>query len=220
MVPLVAEDDGLHPSLCIICREDNIPPLTSEETGRTRVKRAAALKNDIVTKRIKRLDNKMDDHNGMFSYHKTNKCYKSYTHSGKLKAIEQNISKEPMECETDNGASTIVGFRKFLRRSILPCPPPSCPKDPRTMICVICSNEEHNRNRDKYSICKYGSAERFVNAARHFHDEVSTRVADRLSNNQEECIKSVLSTDLYCHNTCLQSYLRKFDRNFKSTDLV
>lgn len=122
LVPLVAEDDGLHPSLCIICQEDNKSPLTSEETGRARVKRAAALRNDIVTKRIKRLDDKTDDHNGMFSYHNTNKCYKSYTHSGKLKAIEEKISEEPMECETDNGASTSVGFRKPLRRSILPCP--------------------------------------------------------------------------------------------------
>ena len=116
----------------------------------------------------------------MFSYHNTNKCYKSYTHSGKLKAIEEKISEEPMECETDNGASTSVGFRKSLRRSILPCPPPSCPKDPRTLICVICGNVEHKRNRDKYRICEYGSAEKFVNAAIHFQDEVFTRVADRL----------------------------------------
>ncbi|KAH3729209.1 hypothetical protein DPMN_055175 [Dreissena polymorpha] len=50
----------------------------------------------------------------------------------------------------------------------------------------------------------YGSAEKFVNAARHFQDEVFTRLADLLSNNQEECIKSVISADLYCHNTCLQ----------------
>ncbi len=72
LVPLVAEDDGLHPSLCIICQEDNKSTLSSEETGRARVKRAAALRNDIVTKRIKRLDDKTDDHNGMFSYHNTN----------------------------------------------------------------------------------------------------------------------------------------------------
>ncbi|KAH3803979.1 hypothetical protein DPMN_132251 [Dreissena polymorpha] len=55
----------------------------------------------------------------------------------------------------------------------------------------------------------YGSAEKFVNAARHFQDEVFTRVADRLSNNQEECIKSVISADLYCHNTCLKIYLEE-----------
>ncbi|KAH3850765.1 hypothetical protein DPMN_093238 [Dreissena polymorpha] len=189
LVPLVAEEDGLHPSLCIICHEDNKLPLISEETGRARVKRAAALRNDIVTKRIKRLDDKTDDQNGMFSYHNTNKCYKSYTHSGKLKVIEEKISEEPMECETDNGASTSVGFRKSLRRSILPCQPPSCPKDPRTLICVICGNVEHKRNRDKYRICEYGSAEKFVNAAIYFQDEVFTRVEDRLSNNHEECIK-------------------------------
>ncbi|KAH3725194.1 hypothetical protein DPMN_051029 [Dreissena polymorpha] len=72
LVPLVAEDDGLHPSLCIICQEDNKSPLTNEEAGRARVKLAAALRNDSVTKRIKRLDDKMDDQNGMFSYHNTN----------------------------------------------------------------------------------------------------------------------------------------------------
>ncbi|KAH3840205.1 hypothetical protein DPMN_113650 [Dreissena polymorpha] len=122
-----------------------------------------------------------------------------------------------MECQTDNGASTNCGFRRSLRRSILPCPPPSCPKDPRTFICVICDNVKQKRNRDKYRICEYGSAEKFINAARHFQDEVFTKVADRLSINQEECMKSVIYADLYCHNTCLQSYLGKFDRNFKST---
>ncbi|KAH3717694.1 hypothetical protein DPMN_060489, partial [Dreissena polymorpha] len=74
--------------------EDNKSPLTSEETGRARVKRAAALSNDIVTKRIKGLDDKTDDHN------------------------------------------------------------------------------EYKRNRGKYRICEYGSAEKFVNAAIHFQDEV------------------------------------------------
>ena len=74
LVLSVAEDDGLHPSLCIICQEDNKSPLTSEDTGRARVKRAAALWNGNVSKRIKRLDDKTDDHNSMFSNHNTNKC--------------------------------------------------------------------------------------------------------------------------------------------------
>ncbi|KAH3755093.1 hypothetical protein DPMN_190246 [Dreissena polymorpha] len=103
------------------------------------VKRAAALRNDIVPNRIKRLDDKTDDHNGMFSYYNTNKWYKSYKHSGKMKAIEEKISEEQMECETDNGASTSVGFRKSLCRSILLCSPrKSCPKDPRTLNRLIC----------------------------------------------------------------------------------
>ncbi|KAH3716808.1 hypothetical protein DPMN_059537 [Dreissena polymorpha] len=86
-------------------------------------------------------------------------------------SIEEKLSKEPMECETDTWASTSVGFRKSLRRSILPCSSPSCPINHRTLICVICGNVEHKRNRDKYRICDYGSVEKCVNAAIHFQYE-------------------------------------------------
>lgn len=215
LVASVAEDDGFNPSLCIICQEDNKSRLTSEDTGRARVKRAAEIRNDTVTQRIRRLDDKNDDDNGMFVYHNTNKCYKSYTHSGKLKAIEEKRSEEPMECETDNEASTSAGFRKSLRSSVLPCAPPSCQNDPRTLLCAICGNVEHKRNRDKYRICEYGSAKKLIDAAKHFQDDVFTRVADRLSDNEDNSIKSVISADLYCHNTCRQNYLRQYERDIK-----
>ncbi|KAH3751017.1 hypothetical protein DPMN_185558 [Dreissena polymorpha] len=77
--------------VCIPVYGPSARKITHHKTGRVRVKRAAALRNDSVPNRIKRLDDKTDDHNGMFSYYNTNKCYTSCTHSGKLKAIEENI---------------------------------------------------------------------------------------------------------------------------------
>jgi len=83
------------------------------------------------------------------------------------------------------------------------------------LLCAICGNVEHKRNRDKYRICEYGSAKKLIDAAKHFQDEVFTRVADRLSDNEDNSIKSVISADLYCHITCRQNYLRKYERDFK-----
>lgn len=57
------------------------------------MKRAANIRNDVVAKRIKSVmgDDEEDNDNGMFVYHNTKKCYKSYTHSGKLKSIEEKV---------------------------------------------------------------------------------------------------------------------------------
>ena len=88
--------------LCIICQEDNKSPITSEIIGRTRIKRAATIRNDVVTKRIKSLIEDDAEDNGKFVYHNTNKCYKEYTYSGKLKSIEEKCLKvkETVEFET------------------------------------------------------------------------------------------------------------------------
>lgn len=47
--------DQIHTRLCIICQEDNKLPVTSEKTGRDRIKRAADIRDDIVSKRLKTL---------------------------------------------------------------------------------------------------------------------------------------------------------------------
>lgn len=219
LVASMAEDDVFNPQKCIICQEDNKSPITSEQRGRTRMKRAAKIRNDIVMKRIKTVvgDVEEDNDNGMFVYHNTNKCYKSYTHSGKLKSIEEQNARceEPMVYETEDAASS-VGLSRTLRGSVVPCAPPSCDKDPRTLPCVICANVEHKKCRDKFRICEYDSVNNLICAAKHNKDEVFTRIADRLQEDECASVKSVVSADLYCHNLCRQNYMRKYERDVKS----
>jgi hypothetical protein len=53
LITSMAKDDILNHHLCIICQEDNKFPVTSEAAGRASMKRAAEIRNDIITKRIK-----------------------------------------------------------------------------------------------------------------------------------------------------------------------
>ena len=127
LFPSFSDDEDFNPQFCIICQESNKLPLTSEKTGRETLKRAASIRNDAVSKRIKILVGDCDDadDNAKFVYHNTNKCYKSYTHSCKLEAIEEKIEQcgEPMICETESQSLEGKDFTKSLRRSIVPCAP-------------------------------------------------------------------------------------------------
>ena len=216
----MAEDDVFNRRVCTICQEDNKSPVTSEKTGRAKMKRAAIIRND-VTKRIKSVmwDEEDDNDNIMFVYHNTNKCYKSYTHSVKLKYIEEKSVIDHIVCDTDDEASASADLRTTLRKNVVPCAPPSCDKDPKTLSCVICGNVEHKRCRDKYRICEYDSAKKLIDAAKHYHDEVFTRIADRLREDEGSSVKSVVSADLYCHNLCRQNYTRKYERSIKAEAL-
>jgi hypothetical protein len=217
LVTSMTDNDLFNNQLCIICQEETQSPVTSEVTGRASMKRAAKIRNDVVTKRMKNVlgDDEEDNDNVRFVYHNTNKCYKSYTHSGKLKSIEEKntIVEVPTTCETPS-----VGLRKTLRRSVAPCAPPSCDKDQRTLPCVICANVEHKKCRDKFRICEYNSAKKLIDAAKHNQDEVFIRIADRLKDDEEGSVKSLVSADLYCHNLCRQNYMRKYERDIKRED--
>ena len=114
LVASVVKDDLFNHRLCIICQEDSKVPVTSKKVGRASMKRAAEICNHVVTKRIKSVMGDVeDDNNGMFVYHNTNKCYKAYTHSGKLKSIaEKNAAlEEPTISDTELEASTSTGLR-------------------------------------------------------------------------------------------------------------
>ena len=222
LVASMAEEDMLNLSvdLCIICQEDTKSPVTSQKTGRARMKRAASIRNDDVAKRIKRVVTEDDDDDSMFVYHNTNICYKSYTHSGKLRYIQENSSQAEdgnnnMTSETADDA----GLSKTLRRNVAPCAPPSCDKDPSTLPCVICGHVRHRTVRDKFRICEYDSCSKFIEAAKHNQDEVFTRIADRLQDDEGGSVRSVVSADLYCHNLCLQNYFRKYERDIKPEEL-
>ncbi len=71
----VTEDDLYDPKLCIICQEDSKTTVTSQKIGRSSMKRAAKIRNDVVLKRIKSVIG--GDEVGV--YHNTNKYY-NYTH--------------------------------------------------------------------------------------------------------------------------------------------
>lgn len=64
----MADQDNLNQRLCIICQEDNKLPVTSEKTGRERIKQAAKIRNDEVTNRIKILTGDDDNDNTMFFF--------------------------------------------------------------------------------------------------------------------------------------------------------
>ena len=69
LVASMTGDDTFNPRVCIICQEDNKLPLTSEKTGRERIKQASKIHNDIVAKRIETLmgDDVEDNDNGPYS---------------------------------------------------------------------------------------------------------------------------------------------------------
>ena len=91
------------------------------------MKRAVKICNDVVTKHVKIAmgDNEEDNDNAMFVYHNTNKCYKSYTHSRKLKSVEERSAQmeDSIKCETQDEASTSNGLRKTLCRTVAPYAP-------------------------------------------------------------------------------------------------
>ena len=74
----IAQDNLFNGDLYIICQDDTKAPLTSENTGRASVKRAAKIRNDVVTKRkrIKSVivDDEEDNGDGVF-YHHNNNCF-------------------------------------------------------------------------------------------------------------------------------------------------
>lgn len=78
---------------------------------------------------------------------------------------------------------------------------------------------EHKKCRDKYRIFEYDCAKKLIAAAKHNQDAVFTRIADRLKDDEDGSIKSVISADLFCHNLCRQNYMRKYERGIKAKAL-
>ena len=56
VVKLVDSSKGLDITKCIICQSVRNGRVTSEEWGREKLKRAADIRNDIVTKRLRVAD--------------------------------------------------------------------------------------------------------------------------------------------------------------------
>lgn len=121
----------------------------------------------------------------------------------KLKVIEEKNARTEKStvCHTNIASPESTGFKKTLRNTVLPCSPPSCNKDPRTLPCVTCAKVEHKKCRDKFRLCEYDSTKKFIDVAGHNKD-VFTRNADRLRDDIDSSVKSIVSADVYFHNLC------------------
>ena len=202
------DEEIYNKALCIICQNpEDTERLYTGVAGRQSVKRAAESKQDHVNKRIKKHHSDTEhseiNQNNVFYYHNTNKCFKSYIQIPKaVKNLEpaqpQNNSTEPP--------------KKSLRKSITPCEPPSSKKNPNDFACTKCGFVKHKGVRAKEKLCEKERTIKFIKAVKFNQDTVFTRVADRLRDDEDQCISSFLSADFYFHKECIKSYLITYDR--------
>ena len=122
---------------CIICQEpgDKTTKLTQpKKAGQDSMKRAASIRNDDVSKRLKVAEEK----GTLYVYHNTNECFKWYTHRQKLKALEEAkpVGQDEMEVsETDDIKPMLCCC------SITPREAASSDKDPKQVKCVVCGSD-------------------------------------------------------------------------------
>lgn len=130
---------------CIICQKHDKKEKTSHpsEAGRRSMKRAADIRNDIVTKRLKRAEE------GAISYvyHNNNKCFKWYTHSKKLKQIEDDVKTLTSDAETSCEAENETSSSMLHRSDVRPRERPSQRKDPKLIKCTVCGSERIKVNQ-------------------------------------------------------------------------
>ena len=67
---------------CILCQQVKPITMNCSDKGCKRIKEAANIRDDEVSKRLKLL--KVGE---IFQYHMTNECYKSYTHKKNARQI-------------------------------------------------------------------------------------------------------------------------------------
>jgi len=216
---MTEDAEMFNQSLCIICQKDDKLPLTSELTGRNNVKRAAEIRNDAVTKRLRSIawkDGNQVNDDKTFVYHNTNTCYKNYTHANKLKSIEAKNKQEdenPMECQASSSSAEFEMEPHSTRSSSTPRAPPSTQRDPKTLPCIICGQITNKKSYDKYRICEYESAVKLIEAATYNQDAVHTRIADLVRDTMNDSVKAVIAADLHCHPSCRRMYTVKYERD-------
>ena len=126
---------------CIICQKSTDQNLTSNEQGRKRILDASVIRNDVVAKRIKLLDNVE-----CLSYHMSNQCYKKYT----LKKTLEKLSKEPSSGESDKPAAV----SHTTRSSSTSRPPPSSDVDIYRQIKKLIANFAYQNTIEQISCLK------------------------------------------------------------------
>ena len=87
--------DEVNLARCIVCQDEEPGKFTSTSNGRKRIRDSATIRKDLVTKRLRLIQN--DD----FLYHMTNDCYKKYTMKKPLDIIAKS-SGTPEQAEEDS----------------------------------------------------------------------------------------------------------------------
>ena len=173
----------VDPIKCIIFQEDKKekPPI-SLSVGCESLKRAASVKNDVVFKRMKIMEQRgvVD-----FVYHNTNACYKNYTHHESVEAAAKCNAcqlSSVSESEKTTGKVEMQQQAMSLRSSCTPRAPPSSEKDPRELIGTVCGSEalrvKGKRIFEKYRVSTFERSQMFLDATLFFKDEVYERGPD------------------------------------------
>ena len=192
---------------CIICQKTTSKPPSSTENGQQKIREAASKRNDEVSKRLTLIGD------GDFVYHMTNTCYKGYTL--KLKKTVDRIAERQGRQETEARESSDVQLPGTSRRSSVTArdkPIDQC--DMYNQKCVVCGFVKHYGNYEKHRISETNRSAKFLEATVFFLDEVYTRTCDL------QGIESVFGADLYCHKMCIKSYLLRYDRERKTTEIA
>ena len=250
------KEETVDPDLCIVCQKDDGQALTTKQTGRLSMKRAAKVRNDHVYKRIctlkrnasesvtvsesssssssnvsltvsecsssNRSSNDVVKGNGcsddcedeiddvMFSYHNTNRCFKTYVHSKsleKLKKKKANSVPEPMEVVMKPD-SPPRHEPISTRSSLTPREPPSSLINPVFLKCTVCGQKSKYKVYEKFKISEDDRALKLARAALFFKNKVFTTIADLISDDDSQTISRIKSADLYCHKSCYDDYIR------------
>jgi len=123
-----------------------------------------------------------------------NECYKSYTLQKTLDKIEIH------ETAKSESAKRTVRLLSTSRQSH----GQQCTV--YEVKCVICNHVKHQGTYEKFRICEFDRAKKFLEATVYMQDEVYVRTCDL------QDVNSVFGADIYCHNTCIKVYLLKYDR--------
>ena len=132
----VCKDKKFDINKCIVCQQIKATTVTSSNKGRKRLKEAAGIRDDEVSKRLKWVKT-----GEQFQYHMNNECYKSYTHKKSLDKLIKHTAKS-----VQNEACPSRSVRsKFTPRN-----------SPRSKLmsfersCVVCGNVQHKGVREKF----------------------------------------------------------------------
>ena len=216
------KEKAYNRNLCIICQNNNedAPGLSTGATGRASVKRAAELREDIVNKRIKIYHSDTSEpSNNVFSYHNTQDCFKGYVHAKNLRQIEKEkeklvVSQSEQECVSSPEPRT------SSRKNLISCAPPSCDEDSDNLPCVLCGNKKHNGIRKKHKLSERNCAINLIKAIKYNQDAAFTRTADRLREDENQCVASFLSADYFYHDKCMKYYIYKYNRDISNANEI
>ena len=215
---------SFHHDRCVICQKSDNKhesKKASEGTieGVASLKRAANAKEDVVVK--KRILT-LEENKKPLLYHNTYECYKKYTKNPSIQRLEEGGNEEPTE---DALSSNVQSSTQMLRRSsVQPREKPLEKKreevNSKTLKCTICGSvrvwdkRSKKHVREKYRISEPDVAQSFIDATRHFKDEVYSRTADLTSQ------KLVTAADLFYHRHCLRTYTGRYERERSSKSEV